>query len=133
RRNRLREGGTDLNDRESDTDIFARDLPKQFMEDDTSLNWLRKPHTLTMMIVTALVVIFGAFTIADSQDTESNVKLFVAHFPLSHNLPLSLFLSFLVLFLSFFASFTFPLFVSLFASLLFLLLLSLSFFLSLSL
>eukprot|EP01087_Luapelamoeba_hula_P013646 TRINITY_DN3901_c0_g1_i2.p1 TRINITY_DN3901_c0_g1~~TRINITY_DN3901_c0_g1_i2.p1 ORF type:complete len:500 (+),score=92.13 TRINITY_DN3901_c0_g1_i2:36-1502(+) len=67
-------GSPHLYRHDSDTGIFAQNLPRHVMVDDPSLSWFRKPHTLTMMIVTLLVIIVGAFTM-DSNNTEVNVKV----------------------------------------------------------
>ncbi len=57
-----------------ETDYFARKLPEHLMKDDPSLSFFQKPHTITVMAIALLVLIFGAFT-RSGGDTVANVKV----------------------------------------------------------
>ncbi|KAL6065532.1 CDP-diacylglycerol--serine O-phosphatidyltransferase [Balamuthia mandrillaris] len=59
---------------ETEEDNFARALPKKLMEDDPSLNWFQKPHTITMLVVGGIVLIYGAFTRDSTGESVDNVK-----------------------------------------------------------
>eukprot|EP01089_Gocevia_fonbrunei_P015768 TRINITY_DN4708_c0_g1_i1.p1 TRINITY_DN4708_c0_g1~~TRINITY_DN4708_c0_g1_i1.p1 ORF type:complete len:448 (-),score=75.30 TRINITY_DN4708_c0_g1_i1:178-1377(-) len=42
------------------------------MEDDKSLHWFQKPHTLTVLLICGIVLVIGAFT--READTQTNIK-----------------------------------------------------------
>jgi len=63
-----------IEDLPEEQDYFAKKLPHHLMRDDPSLNWFQKPHTLTVMGIALIVLIFGAFT-REGTDTVTNVKI----------------------------------------------------------
>lgn len=64
-----------LEDVPEEQDYFAKKLPQHLMKDDPSLNWFQKPHTITVMAIALIVLIFGAFT-RDGADTVANAKVY---------------------------------------------------------
>lgn len=62
-----------IEDLPEEQDYFAKKLPQHLMVDDPSLNWFQKPHTITVMAIALIVLIFGAFT-REGTETVANVK-----------------------------------------------------------
>lgn len=77
-----------IEDLPEEQDYFAKKLPQHLMKDDPSLNWFQKPHTITVMAIALIVLIFGAFT-RDGADTVANAKVYVDLFASSISLPCS--------------------------------------------
>jgi hypothetical protein len=67
-----------IEDLPEEQDYFAKKLPQHLMVDDPSLNWFQKPHTITVMAIALIVLIFGAFT-REGTETVANVKLYDSH------------------------------------------------------